>query len=468
VRGVDLEVVVTPGLGDNSYLVVSEREAAVLDPQRDVDRFLSRAEERGVPIRTVLETHVHNDYLSGAVEIRHATGAEIAAPSGGRYGFEHRSLADGDEVVVGGVRLVAIATPGHTPEHLAYLAYEVGADAPTAVFTGGSLMVGGAGRTDLLGPDRTDRLTRDQYRSLGRLAALPDMVQVLPTHGAGSFCGAAGPASVERVSTMAEERLHNAALAAPDEESFIRRQLQGLLAYPAYYRSMAPINRSGPRVLGLGLPEPPALEPADVARLMEAGVWLVDGRRRRDFAPAHVPGSVNVELADDFGSYVGWVIPFGAPVMLIVAEPEDQRLTAAVRQLVRIGYDRIEGYLAGGIEAWRTDGRPLRSYPMADVQELCARYHTGPRPAVLDVRQPVEWDRGHIPGSRHLFVGDLPQRLHQIPRGGEQWIICATGHRASLAASLLDREGIDVTLVAKGGVEDWLAECADEDSAGST
>ena len=454
----DLEVVVTAGLGDNSYLLASGGEALVVDPQRDVARYLALAESKGATVRRVLETHVHNDYVSGAQELRTAVGAEIVGPAAGRYGFPFLGVSEGDELTLGDLRIMAIETPGHTPEHVSYLVYEPGADSPTAAFTGGSLMVGGAGRTDLLGEELTDGLTRAQYRTLRRLAALPDAVRVLPTHGAGSFCGAAGPARPERVSTLAEERQQNAALAAPDEETFVRRQLSGLLAYPSYYRHMAPINRSGPLVLG-GIPEVPALKADDIATRMDGGAWLVDARWRVQFARAHVPGSINVELDDSFGSYVGWVVPFGAPILLVLGEPQGDAEEAAA-QLFRIGFDDVEGYLAGGVESWRRSGRPLASYPVAGLDELCRRYRsTGPAPNVLDVRQDTEWSAGYIPESEHVFVGDLPQRLHDVPADGEVWTICRTGHRASIAASLLDRSGISPRLVDGTGVVDFLKHC---------
>ena len=456
----DLEVLVTAGLGDNSYVLAGDGEAVAVDPQRDVRRYLALIEERGLALTHVLETHVHNDYVSGALELAAATGAEVAGPAGAGYAFPHRPLAEGDELRLGDLRIVAVETPGHTPEHTTYLVYEPGADAPTAAFTGGSLMVGGAGRTDLLGDGVREELTRSQYWSLRRLAGLPDTVQVLPTHGAGSFCGV-GEAPEERLSTMAEERIRNPALAAPDEESFVRQQLSGLRAFPHYYRHMAPINRAGPAPLG-GMPRPPALGPAEVEARMRAGVWLVDGRRRRSFAEGHVPGSLNVELRDDFGSYVGWLVPFGDPLVLVVPEPEERRLEEAVVQLVRIGYDRIEGFLEGGVEAWRASGRPVRSYPVATIEDLCREVRDGSEPVILDVRQRVEWDAGHIPGSRHAFVGDLPGRLDDVAGGsGEVWTICASGHRSSMASSLLDRAGVPTRLVAARGVPDWLALCRD-------
>jgi len=453
----ELEVVVTPGLGDNSYLVVSGDEGAVIDPQRDADRYMDLPGLHGVSIRHVLETHVHNDYVSGAVELRAATGAEIAAPAGGRYEFDHRPIGEGDEVRVGDVRLVALETPGHTPEHLAYLLYDEGSDVPTGVLTGGSLMVGGAGRTDLLGEEQTAELTRAQYRTLRRLAALPDTVQVLPTHGAGSFCGV-GPAPRERTSTMAEERARNRALSASDEDSFVQQQLTGLLAYPHYYRHMAQINRAGPRLIA----DPSrggALTADGVAERAEGGAWIVDGRPRRSFAGGHIPRSINVELRDDFASYVGWVIPFDDPLLLVLPEPEGEALEEAWTQLLRIGYEHLEGYLRGGVEAWRSSGRPVASYPVAGLDEWCRASRAGEVAHVLDVRQQVEWDRSHIPGSQHVFVGDLPDHLDEVPLEGEVWTACSTGHRASTAASLLDRAGAPVRLVEGTGVTEFLAQC---------
>jgi hydroxyacylglutathione hydrolase len=452
----ELELFVTAGLGDNSYLVTSGDQAAVVDPQRDVGRFLDAARAKGVSITLVLETHVHNDYVSGARELRAATGAEIAAPAKGGYEFGVRPTAEGDELRVGDIRLAALETPGHTPEHVSYLLYAEGSDAPTAAFTGGSLMVGTAGRSDLLGPELATELARKQFGSLRRLAALPDTTQVLPTHGAGSFCGA-GPAPQERTSTMAEERVRNRALSAPDEDAFVKQQLAGLLAFPTYYRHVAPINRAGPRLLA-NVPRPTPLAPDRVDQEAERG-WIIDGRPRRSFAGDHIPGSVNVELRDDFGSYLGWVIPFDDPLLLVLPEPEQEALEEAATQLLRIGYERVVGYLQGGVEAWRSSGRALASYAVADLDEWCRASRAGTVGRLLDVRQEVEWDRGHIPGSQHVFVGDLPDRLEEVPADGEVWAACSTGHRASTAASLLDRAGRRVRLVEGTGVTEFLAQC---------
>jgi hydroxyacylglutathione hydrolase len=459
----ELEVLVTPGLGDNSFLVGSGGEAAVVDPQRDIDRLVDLADARGLNIRHVIETHVHNDYVSGSLELHEATGAEIAAPAGGEYRFAHRPMADGDEIRFGDLRLVAMATPGHTPEHLSYVLEETASGRPRAVFTGGSLMVGGAGRTDLLGHELTDGLTRDQYRTLRRLAELPDDVEVLPTHGAGSFCGA-GPSPKERTSTIGHERRHNGAMTAPDEEAFVRQQLTGLLVYPTYYRYMAEINRSGPGLLR-DLPRPRARSPAEVAARLESGGWVVDTRWRVQFARAHIPGSVNVELDDTMGSYVGWIVPFGEPLILVLAEPVEGSLEEAFTQLLRVGYERVEGYLEGGMLAWRADGRTLASYRVAGLDELCRSTRAETVGNLLDVRQQTEWDEGYAADSQLIFVGDLPDRLGEIPRDRETWAICATGHRASMAASLLDRAVAPVRLVDATGVSDFLAHCRPDEAA---
>ncbi|HEU5155600.1 MAG TPA: MBL fold metallo-hydrolase [Streptosporangiaceae bacterium] len=448
----DFEVFVTPGLGDNSYLVVAGDEALVVDPQRDAWRFERAARARGAVIKAVLETHAHNDYVSGAHELRAATGAEIVAPAKGRYEFPHRPVDEGDEVSLGDLRLVAMATPGHTFEHISWLAYEAGA--PAAVFSGGSLLVGSAGRPDLLGDAYTDALARAQYATLARLAALPDTALVLPTHGAGSFCVAAMP-TTRRTSTIAAERAENPLLTAVGYDDFHAELCGELMAYPAYYAHMAALNRAGVPVLG-GVPRVPALSARALAERRDSGAWVIDARDRDAFAKAHIPGSVNIELNSGFGSYVGWMLPFDAPLALVLPEPHEESLTEAVTQLLRIGWTNMAGRLAGGIDAW--DGEP-RSYPTAGIDELCAAMERGDDLVVLDVRQDLEWGWGVIPGSTTIFVADLPHRLGTLPRDRPTWVICSNGHRAAIAASLLDRAGVPVRLVGAAGVAEWRRHC---------
>jgi hydroxyacylglutathione hydrolase len=465
----DLELFVTPGLGDASYLLASGGEAVLVDPQRDAWRFLEVAARRRWRVRYVLETHVHNDYLSGALETRAATDAEIVAPARGGYEFEHRPVEDGDAVEIGGLRLTALATAGHTPEHLAWLVTELdGATAaplagatgdlePTAVFTGGSLLVGSVGRTDLLGPALTDALTRDQQRSLRRLGELADAVQVLPTHGAGSFCGA-GPMSANRTTTIGAERFANPtfALAAASPEAFRAQALGELGRVPAYYAHMAGLNRRGPRVLGR-LFQPPALDPAAFEAAVAEGVTIVDARDRDAFAAGHVPGALNIELDGTFSGYVGWLVPFGAPVLLVLPDRAPDALAEATIDLLRIGYERVPGWLEGGTEAWAASGRPLRSYAtttMGAVHRAKAAGHDDS--VLLDVRQPIEWaNDGVVPNAERIFVADLPARLDELPPGSAVTVFCRSGSRASIAASILDRAGIDVRLVTTGGADRW-------------
>lgn len=465
-----IEAFVTEGLGDSSYLIASGGEAAVIDAQRDVSRLLRVADANGWRIRAVLETHVHNDYVSGALEIRAATGADLLLPAGGGYEFDHRPVAEGDDVQLGDLVLSPMHTPGHTPEHTAWLVIPAtgGADTPIAVFTGGSLMVGSAGRTDLLGADRAEGLARAQFASLRRLRVLPPGTRVLPTHGAGSFCGSAGEA-VRRTSTIGEERDTNPALGHVDVEAFISDRLSGLLEYPAYYRYMAGVNRRGPALLA-SLRPPLALAPADAESAMAAGATLVDGRSRFEFARGHVPGSLNVELDEQFASYVGWLVPWDAPLVIVLPDPEPARgaMKEAVTQLHGIGFDHLLGHLDGSVEAWAASGRPVRSYPTATASDLAAALRAAERPNgdpfVLDVRQPTEWAEGAIPGSRRIFVGDLPGRTDESPADRETWVICRTGHRATMAASILDGRGVPVRVVAEGGVPDVLASAAAADA----
>ncbi|MGH2528145.1 MAG: MBL fold metallo-hydrolase [Actinomycetota bacterium] len=461
-----LESFLTRGLGDTSYLLASGDQAAIVDPQRDIGRVLAAARAGGLHITHVVETHVHNDYVSGALELRAATEAAIAGPARAGYAFPFEPLGEGAELSLGTLRIVAAETPGHTPEHLSYLVYEGDAEEPTAVFTGGSLIVGSAGRTDLLGPEATLELTLALHQSLNRLSGLPDQTLVLPTHGAGSFCSSSPPGE-ERTSTIGRERASNPALADAemDEGAFVERRLTGLLAHPSYYSHIAPINRAGPRVFG-DVPVPRGLAPSQVAERIEAGAWVVDGRERRAFAAGHIPASVAIELDDSFASYVGWIVPFGAPIVLVLPEdrPDHDAAAEAATQLFRIGYEAVDGFLQGGVAEWVEAGRPLRSYPIASIDELATAVGEE-RARVLDVRQQIEWDAGHLEGSTHVFVGDVNARLTEIPRDQDVWTVCASGHRAAMAASLLDRAGIPVRLVTPGGVPDVLASVGSARSA---
>lgn len=434
----------TPGLGDSSYLLRSGAEAAIVDPQRDVDRFRQALQQLGVRLVAVLETHVHNDYVSGGPALARDHGADYVVPADAGYELQHRALREGDEVRVGALRLRALHTPGHTPHHTSYQVVE--GDEVRAVFSGGSVLVGACGRTDLVAPELTESLTVAQYRSAQRIGALPDPTVIGPTHGAGSFCSASA-ASGESWTTVARERRRNPAFLARDEGDFVRTQLDGLAAYPAYYRHMAPINRRGAPDWE-PLP-PPRLAPGEVDREQAGGAVLVDVRPRQAFAEAHVPGAVNVELDPQLGTYLGWLFPFGTRFVVVLDGAGDA--LEVVRQAGRIGIESIAGVL--DLDAWRAGGRPIARTRIVDVDSLHAAAQRGAR--VLDVRQDGEWRSGHVPGAAHVHVVDLPQRLGDFGGGhGPVYVYCQTGYRAAMAASLLRGSGVDAVAV-DGGYSEW-------------
>lgn len=441
------------GLGHQSYIVTDATSgmAAVVDPRRDVDVYLDAARRTNTRITHILETHIHNDYVTGARELAAQTGAIIVGSVQGQLAYDHLPVQDGDRFNVGELAFQVMATPGHTPEHVSYVVYEPESTTPYAVFSGGSMLVGGAGRTDLLGEGMTLTLTRQQYSSLRRLLdTLPGSVLVYPTHGAGSFCVASAVSS-SRATTIGQEKLISPAAQATSEADFVQRQIAGYTAYPHYYRYMHDINQAGPRILG-DLPDLAALAPQVVQERMRAGIPLIDGRTRDAFAREHVPGSLNIELDSSFGTYVGWLLPFNVPLMLLI-EDEDGRREAVV-QLIRIGYEQAQGYLEGGISAWKAAALPVGSFERIDIDTLYKRWTQHSGMAIVDVRRDDEWREGHIPDALHLHIGELPQHLDEVPRNRPVTVICQSGYRAEIAASMIAATGREVIAV-QGGVPDW-------------
>ncbi|MHB1527317.1 MAG: MBL fold metallo-hydrolase [Candidatus Dormibacteria bacterium] len=420
---------------------------AVIDPQRDLDRYRAAVAELGGKLALVAETHVHNDYVSGGRALAAEHGAIHVLPAEAGYAFGHHPVADGDEVPFGTARLRAVHTPGHTPHHTAFMVLE--GDEVLAVLSGGCVLVGACGRTDLVAPGLTEELTRAQYRSAHRLGELPDPTAIGPTHGQGSFC-AASAAGTETWTTVAKEKLRNPAFTTADEDDFLARQVAGLTAYPAYYARMAGINLAGapgwdPRPI-------PSVSPEDVARLQGDGAVVIDGRPRRQAAAGHVPASVNVELdSPSFGTYLGWLFPTGTRFVLVLGRGQDP--IEAARQAARVGIETIEGVLGGGVDAWTASGRPLRSYPVTDVERLKSALDAGGA-RVLDVRQDQEWAAGHLPGALHIHIPDLAAQVGELAGKETTYTLCQTGHRAAIAASILDSAGVPVVLV-DGGVPDW-------------
>ncbi|HLU97841.1 MAG TPA: MBL fold metallo-hydrolase [Thermobifida alba] len=427
----------TPTLGDRSYFVTDGEVAFVVDPQRDIDRVLALAEERGVRVADVFETHIHNDYVTGGLALARATGAAYHVNSADPVEFEHDAVSDGDVIEVGArMRVRVVATPGHTFTHLAYV-LEAPGRAP-AVFSGGSLLYGSTGRPDLLGPSHTHDLVTAQYGSVQRLAReLPDDAEIYPTHGFGSFCSATQ--SEAEASTLGQEKRTNPALTL-DEKEYVETLLAGLDAWPAYYAHMGPANSAGPTAPDLS--EPRRAEAAELRRRIEAGEWVVDLRTRTAFAAGHMAGTLNFGLDGQMSTYLGWLIPWGTPVTLLGETPED--VAEAQRELVRIGIDRPAAAATGGPERW-ADGEPLASFDRASFDELAAVRHHRPV-VVLDVRRVQEWEQSHIEGAVHIPLHELPQRLDEVP-DGEVWVHCQGGYRAAVAASLLAAAGRRVVAI---------------------
>ena len=439
---VSIITIETPTLGDRTYLAHDGHVAVVVDPQRDIDRVLAVADEAGVQITHVLETHVHNDYVTGGLALAEATGAVYALNRDDEVGFERLGLRDDDVIDVSArTRLRAIATPGHTFTHLSYALEsreDDGAWAADAVFTGGSLLFGATGRPDLLGVDHTEVLAHRQHTSVHRLVdGLPDTTAVLPTHGFGSFCSTGSTGSATS-STIGRERRTNPAM-TQDRVRWVADVLAGLDAYPAYYAHMAPANSRGPSAVDLGAPRP--ADRSAVAGRITAGDWVVDLRGRAAFADAHVVGTVNIGLDGQFSTYLGWLVPWGASLTLLGDTAE--QVAEAQRELVRIGIDRIDGAATGEPSQW--SDRALGSFRRAAFTDLAAvRRHR--HVTVLDVRLAGEFASSHVDGALNLPLHELSEHLDDIP-AGEVWVHCASGYRASVAASILATREIQVVVV---------------------
>lgn len=449
-----VEQFVDEDLGNSAYLVGSHdtKLAAVIDPLRDVDRYLAAAERAGLKIVHVLDTHLHADFVSGAHEIAAATGATIAASFEAHAGFDHQPLIEGDALPMGGFTMQVMATPGHTPEHISFLLLGTDEETPTALFSGGALIVGGAARTDLLGHDLSIPLARNLYHTIhDKLLKLPDEVTVYPTHGAGSFCIA--PASSDRVTTIGRERKQNALTQPQTEEEFVERALSGLPSYPVYYSQLRTVNRRGPRVFR-GLPALKPLSAQEAHEHLERGALALDVRHPDAFAAGHIPGAYGIRVAAPLVTWAGWLIPFGSSLIL-VADSAEERLEAT-RQLLRIGYDHLSGYLDGGIEAWAKAGYEVDTVPVVSVAELHDRLGDGEAITVLDVRQDSEWQAGHIPGAIHIENGRLPYGDLHLSTDRPIAVHCAHGTRSMAGLSVLKRRGYGNLIQVRGGFSEWV------------
>ena len=439
-----IDIVRTEGLGDSTYVVSHDGVALVVDPQRDIDRFQRVLNDSDSELRFVLETHLHNDYISGGRDLAKSLDAELVLPSGAAPVFRHRPAFHNEQLDGGSLAIRPIHTPGHTPEHMSYLIMIDGEE--IAVFTGGSLLVGSAGRSDLLGFERADTLARLQYGSVNRLANLGDDVALYPTHGAGSFCITSGARSI--TSTIGEERATNPVLGYEDEDAFVVGQLSGLVPFPSYYAHMGPANVKGMDAVTTF--SAATITAADWAE-MDNGVSVVDARPKADFATGHLPGSMAVEMRKDFGTWVGWVLPFNAPVVLVMNP--DQDAEEALRQLSRIGFDDLRGIISD-LSEWDAE---LASYTLVNREEFTVAVAKGAQ--TLDVRAPNEREASHIADSSYCYVPDIAGYLPDaLDTSRPLWVACETGFRANLAASILEADGYELRVLAGAGVTDVLAD----------
>ncbi len=429
----DVVVIDTPQLGDRSYLVHDGEVALVIDPQRDTDRVEKAAAETGVRITHVAETHLHNDYVTGGLVLARSQNAVYLVNAADSVQYERQPIADGETVLVGSLLVKAVATPGHTHTHLSYI---VTAGEDQAVFSGGSLLYGSVGRTDLVSADDTVGLTHDQYASVRRLVEEAGReASLYPTHGFGSFCSS-GPSTGASASTVAEQIEANHALTDPDEEHFVKELIANLTVYPSYYAHMSPANAQGPGPANLTVPE--SLDPGELSRRLDDGEWVVDLRNRVAFASNHLEGTVSFEYGDgsNFTTYLGWILPWDKKLTL-VGNRED--VESAIRDLSRIGIDSPDTAI-GTEPASLATTIGVTSYPRVNWEGMLAQ-----RPkeeTILDVRRTDEYDAVHVPGAVNIPLHELLARMDEVPVG-RLWVHCGSGYRAGIAASLLQRAGKD-------------------------
>jgi hydroxyacylglutathione hydrolase len=433
------------GLGNDSYLYVRDGSAVVVDPVRDLSNYDAAAGERNARIVAALETHIHADFVSGARELA-TRGTEVYSSAAGHIRFPHHPVRDGDVIRVDGITLAAMATPGHTPEHLSFLIED--AD-PPVLFSGGSLLPGGAARTDLLGPVRTEDLARALYRTLyERLKPLPDETRIHPTHGGGSICSTGG-SHADRSTSLGAERRTNPLFTADTEQEFVDRLLSGYGLYPPYFLRLRDVNRGGPPLLE-DLPSLERVTPEDVEREIADGAWAVDVRPAARFSEGHLRGSVGIPPTQGFTVWLGWVVPWQTR-LVFVADQEAEAVEAA-RRARAIGFDDISGW-ASFQELAEAD-LPVARIETIDAAELERRRGSPEPPVVVDVRRPAEVAGGKIPGALAMEAGRLAS---EVPAEMQGPIVayCASGSRATVAASLLERAGVGPVAVFPGGVREW-------------
>lgn len=446
------------GLGCASYLVGCEGagQAAVIDPDRDVQKYLDAAAERGLTITHVIETHMHADHVSGNTELAERTGAAIYAHVASEATFEHKTLTEGDTLDIGNVRLTVLHTPGHTPESITLLVSDLTRAAePWLALTGDTLFVGDVGRPDLVGLEAARGLAADMYDTInGKLLKQPDGLLIYPGHGAGSLCGKS--IGSMRSTTLGYERHSNPALAPREKDAFIQWDVENLPEQPANVRRIKGMNRRGPAVLGEIRPR--ALSVHDSLPYFQRGAAMLDTRSKADFVALHVPGAVHLPADEQLSNRIGFILPPEVPVVLVLADPAEYR--SVVYSLARVAYENIVGYLAAGLKEWEAMGLPVTSGDVRDIEPRELKQlldaGNGERPVVVDVREAWEFRSGHVADAIHIPLGELAQRVSELDPERPVAVICASGSRSQSAAAFLGQKSFKTVFNILGGTSGWL------------
>lgn len=453
-----LEQYFIDGLGCASYLVGCEAAgvAAIIDPDRDIQKYLDTAEARGMRITHIIETHLHADHVSGNTELAQRTGAGIYVHELAGAAFAHQRLAEGDALKLGNVLLTVRHTPGHTPESITLLVTDkTRAEEPWMAMTGDTLFVGDIGRPDLVGLEAARELAGQMHHTLEtEILPLQDSVMVYPGHGAGSLCGKS--IGAVRSTTIGFERRFNPALSPRELEEFVTYAISDLPEQPGNHTRIKQMNRRGPRQLGTVVPRPITIQ--ESIGHFQQGAVLLDLRDKIAFKALHVPGSVHMEADDQLSNRVGFVLPPDVPILLLLADTDDYRSVAYA--LARVGYDSVVGYLSEGLDVWEAYGLPLTSGDILDIEpgelDTLLKSGNGGAPQVIDVREPWEFAQGHVPGAQLMPLGGLGGRIGALDPQTPVAIICATGSRSQSAAALFGQKGFETVYNVVGGTMRWL------------
>ena len=442
-------------LAHASYLIGSNNDAVVVDPQRDVDQYLSEAEAQGLKIKHIIETHLHADFVSGHRELAARTGADIIFGSNAGATFPHRGVKDGEEIRLGEVTLRFLATPGHTPESISILVIDnQDSSQPQKVLTGDALFIGDVGRPDLAGGRgyTAEQMAAMLYDSLhNKLMTLDDAVEVYPAHGAGSMCGR--NISKETSSTIGEQRRFNYALKPMSKDDFVQMMTADLPEAPSYFPRDSEINRTGAAALD-ELPRPEELSPEEVRTRAEQGHLILDLRSSAAFGNAHVPGALNIGLSGQFATWCGTLISAGTPIVLVAEDVTE--VDEAVIRLSRVGIESVGGYLGGGMQAWDQAGLASEAIGQMPVDELSSRLAEGADIQLVDVRRPAEYNNGHAPGAINLTLSHLDEKASQLDATRPTAVICQSGYRSSAATGILASRGFKNVFNVVGGTSAWI------------